>query len=277
MKLVYFSIFSNWLIDDYGSTEPPEMQASPKATSLDKTRKAACYAKGSAENGADSGEGMPQARVVIIIGLFVAFSLLSATAAAQDGYGDQKNEIGGSVGRIFISDQGIRGTTYFNPFVRSGKGFTFEVDYARRFLGNEIYAISAEVPAVFNLDEDLNSGSNVVPEDYQQIFITPALRANFFPNTRVSPWLSFGGGFGQFSENKTLIYGGANPGGSSTSGVLQGGFGLDTRLLWGRLRKLVIRGEVRDFWSGTPDLPLAPTGKTRQHNYLVGGGAVWHF
>jgi hypothetical protein len=36
------------------------------------------------------------------------------------------------------------------------------------------------------------------------------------------------------------------------------------------------RGEVRDFYSGTPNLPLADTGKTRQHNYFVGLGLVWH-
>jgi hypothetical protein len=85
--------------------------------------------------------------------------------------------------------------------------------------------------------------------------------------------VSFGAGFGHFSEDKTLIYGGANPGGSSTSGVIQGGFGLDVRV-WHRYS---LRGEVRDFWSGTPDLPLADTGKTRQHNYFVGAGVVWHF
>lgn len=219
---------------------------------------------------------MSQRQVIIKI-LIVTIFPLSVTAAAQDQYSAQKNEIGGTLGRIFISDQGIVGATYFNPYVRSGNGFAFELNYARRLTGDDVYAIAVEVPAVFNLDEDLNSGANVVPQDYQQIFITPALRANLFPNTRISPWLSFGGGFGHFSENKNLLYGGTNPGGSSTSGVLQGGFGLDARPLWGRLRKLVIRGEVRDFWSGTPDLPLAATGKTRQHNYLVGGGAVWHF
>ena len=34
-----------------------------------------------------------------------------------------------------------------------------------------------------------------------------------------------------------------------------------------------MRGEVRDFWSGVPDFPLAPTGKSRQHNYFVAGDA----
>lgn len=194
-------------------------------------------------------------------------------AAAQDRSLDDKNELTGVLGRIFISDQGIQGATFLNPYVRSGKGFTFEINYARRLYGTQIFAISAELPAVFNLDEDLGSGSNVVPKDYQQIFLTPSARVNLFPETKVSPWLSFGGGFAHFSENENLLYGGPNPGASSTSGALQAGVGLDVRI-W---RALSLRGEFRDFWSGTPDLPLAPTGKTRQHNYLLGGGAVWHF
>jgi hypothetical protein len=196
-------------------------------------------------------------------------SILGASASAQD----EKNELTGMIGRTFISDQGIQGATYFNPFVRSGKGLTFEVNYARVLFSTPIYALSGEVPAVFNLDEKLNSGSNVVPSSYKQIFITPSVRLNLFPATAVSPWVSFGGGFGHFSENDTLLYGGPNPGGSTTSGVIQGGLGLDVRV-WHRFS---IRGQVRDFWSGTPSLPLADTGKTRQNNYFVGGGVIYHF
>jgi hypothetical protein len=202
-------------------------------------------------------------------------SILGATAAAQD----EKNELTGMIGRIFISDQGITGPNAptINPVIHSGKGLTFEVDYARHLFGTEIYAISAEVPAVFNLDEDLNAGGPVVPMDYKQIFVTPAVRLNLFPETKVTPWVSFGGGFGYFSENKNLIYYGTNPAGSSTTGVIQGGLGLDVSPFGHRLRHFSIRGEVRDFFSGTPDFPLADTGKSRQHNYFVGGGFMWHF
>jgi hypothetical protein len=205
----------------------------------------------------------------VIAVLAVMMSILSGSAAAQD----EKNELSGLIGRIFISDQGIIGATNFNPVVRSGKGLTFEVNYARRLFSTPVFAVSGEVPAVFNLDEDLNSGDNVVPKDYKQIFVTPSARLNLFPETAVSPWVSLGGGFAHFSENNTLLYGGPNPGSSTTSGVLQGGFGLDVRVL----HQFAIRLDVRDFWSGSPNLPLADTGKTRQHNYFVGGGVVWHF
>ncbi|MGA7167789.1 MAG: hypothetical protein WBX08_01470 [Candidatus Sulfotelmatobacter sp.] len=210
---------------------------------------------------------------VVIAVLMIGICVLGRSASAQD----EKNELTGIIGRVFISDQGIIGATYPNPFVRSGHGLTFEVNYSRRLFATPVLAVSGEVPAVFNLDEDLGSGSDVVPADYKQIFVTPAVRLNVFPSTAVSPWVSFGGGFGHFSENKTLNYYGTNPGGSSTSGVLQGGFGLDVNPFTKRLRRLGFRGEVRDFWSGTPDLPLADTGKTRQHNYFVGGGGIWHF
>jgi hypothetical protein len=205
----------------------------------------------------------------LIAVLAVMMSILGGSAAAQD----EKNELTGLIGRIFIRDQGIIGATNENPVVRSGKGLTFEVNYARRLMGTPIFAVSGEVPAVFNLDEQLGSGDNVVPKNYKQIFVTPSARLNLFPDTAVSPWVSLGGGFAHFSENQDLIYYGPNPGTSSTSGVLQGGFGLDVRVL----HQFSIRLDVRDFWSGTPNLPLADTGKTRQHNYFVGGGVVWHF
>ncbi|MGA7219903.1 MAG: hypothetical protein WBX38_16405 [Candidatus Sulfotelmatobacter sp.] len=208
----------------------------------------------------------------VIAALVLAVSVLASSVGSAQ---DEKNQITGVVGRIFISDQGISGPNAptVNPFVRSGKGLTFEVNYSRYFIVHPVYAVSGEVPAVFNLDEDLNSGGPVVPVDYKQIFVAPSARVNLFPATAVSPWVSLGAGFAHFSENKNLIYYGTNPGGSTTSGVIQAGFGLDVKL-W---RRFSIRGQVRDFWSGTPDLPLADTGKTRQHNYFVGGGVIWHF
>jgi hypothetical protein len=208
--------------------------------------------------------------VAILSGIVA--TMLVASSVAQD----EKNEIGGLIGRTFISDQGIKGATYFDPIIHSGKGLTFEGEYARRFIVTPIYSISAEAVIAYNRDVDLNAGEYghaVVPTDYKELFITPAARVNLFPTTAVSPWVSLGAGFGHFSEGSQLDYSGINPGKSTTSGVVQGGIGLDVKV-W---KRLSIRGEVRDFWSGVPDFPLAPTGKTRQHNFFVGGGAFWRF
>lgn len=206
------------------------------------------------------------------IAVLAIATILAVSAVAQD----EKNEIGGLVGRTFISDQGIKNATFFDPTIHFGKGLTFEAEYAHHFYVTPIYSISGEVPFVYNHDIDLNAGEyghSVVPSDMKSFFITPAARVNLFPTTAVSPWVSLGGGIGHFSEYKTLIYGGANPGKSTTNFALEAGFGLDVRV-W---KKLSIRMDVRDFWSGEPDFPLAPTGKSRQHNFFVGGGAFWRF
>lgn len=204
------------------------------------------------------------------IAVLCFFTFLAAYAVAQE-----KNEIGGVIGRIFISDQGINASIP-DATIHSGKGISFGGEYTRRFLMTPVYSLSGEVVAIYNPDEDLNAGSfgnAVVPTDYKQLFVTPAARLNLFPDTAVSPWVSLGGGVAHFSQSNMLDYGGTNPGKSTTSGVLQGGVGLDVRLVG----SVYIRGEARDFWSGEPDFPLAPTGKTRQHNFFVGGGVFWRF
>jgi hypothetical protein len=201
--------------------------------------------------------------------LFIAVFL--ASAAAQD----EKNEIGGAIGRVFISDQGIQAPIP-NPTIHSGKGLTFEGEYARRFFVTPLFGISAEGVVAYNRGVKLNAGEylySVVPEGYKELFVTPAVRVNFFPLTAVSPWVSIGGGVTHFTQNSNLLFGGANPGKNTTTGTLEAGIGLDVKV-W---RKLSMRGGMRDFWSGIPDYPLAPTGKTRQHNYFVFGGLFWRF
>jgi opacity protein-like surface antigen len=206
----------------------------------------------------------------LCIATLSALLMFAASAAAQD----EKNEIGGSIGRIFISNQGLKNAP--GTIISFGKGISFEGEYARRFWVTPIYSISAEGVFVYNPDEDINGGSytnNILPPQLKAFFITPAARVNLFPTTAVSPWVSFGAGFGRFSETNVLIYGGSNPGKSSTSAVIQGGVGLDVKV-W---KRLSIRGQGRDFWSGEPDFPLATTGKTRMHNYYVSIGAFWRF
>jgi hypothetical protein len=203
----------------------------------------------------------------LTIGAVLAVCTFAAQAAAQ------KNELSGTLGRTFISNQGILGAPSYDPELRSGNGLTFEINYARRVMDGPFWSLAVEVPFVVNHDEDLHAAQNVVPGQYSSIFITPAARLNLFPEQAVSPWVSFGGGFGHFGESSTLLFGGLNPGKTgTTTGVLQAGVGLDVKI-FGRFS---LRGEARDFWSGVPDLNVN-TGKSRQHNIFVGGGLVWHF
>ena len=210
----------------------------------------------------------------LTIGTMVAICTFVAQGAAQNERGAaQKNEVSGILGRTFIADQGIQGAPSYDPNLRFGKGLTFEIDYARKLKGANIWSIAAEVPFVLNTDEDLHAAQNLIPANFSSFFLTPSARVNLFPVTAVSPWVSFGGGFGHFSEGSKLEFGGVNPGKTgTTTGVLQAGVGLDVKLT----RRFSVRGEARDFWSGVPSLNVT-TGKSRQHNIFVGGGIVWHF
>jgi hypothetical protein len=195
----------------------------------------------------------------------------STIAAAQE----SNNEIAVTIGRTFISDQTVPNTNFFDNTVHSGKGLSFEGNYARKLRRYFWGDLAVEVPVIFNPDEDLNYGLNQIPKQYHSIFITPAARVNLIPKLAFSPWFSFGGGIGHFGASSDLLFGGANPGPrSKTTGVLEGGVGIDVRVP--HLHKARLRAEARDDWSGVPPINVN-TGKTRQHNYYVGGGLVFHF
>jgi hypothetical protein len=205
----------------------------------------------------------------LLLAASVAAMTLVPAASAQE-----KNELAVSIGRTFISNQGVTDPAFNGFTVHFGKGLTFVGNYGRHVLGeNRMFALTLEVPFAWNPDEDLHFIANLVPEDYGSYFITPSARVNVFAMTKTSPWVSFGGGFGHFHESDKLEFFGDNPGKKgTTSGVLQIGVGIDIHA-WD---KFSVRGEVRDFYSGVPQLNV-DTGKTRQHNYFVGGGVVWHF
>jgi hypothetical protein len=57
---------------------------------------------------------------------------------------------------------------------------------------------------------------------------------------------------------------------------MHGGVGFDVPIPWRKLHGLRFRFEARDNWSGVPPINVN-TGRTRQHNYYVGGGAVIRF
>ena len=201
-----------------------------------------------------------------VVMLFVAILVLTANAMSQ------RNELSGLVGRTFIPTQTVSGATGINPNLHFGNGLTFEGNYTRHLRDTGFLRLSGELPVVYNYDEDLNTGANVIPEGYSSLFITPSLRATVFADTAFSPWVSFGGGYGRFQVSDKLLYGGSNPGGSGNTGLLQMGLGLDVKIHgpWG------IRLAARDFWSGRPPLNVE-TNRSRQHNFFVGGGITWQF
>lgn len=212
--------------------------------------------------------------------LVAAAMLLAAasmTAAAQEQEQQRpNNELAVTVGRTFISDQGVPGTNFFDNVVHSGKGLTFGVDYARRVRDFRWGTLSAALPGSYNPDEDLNYGINQVPKQYSTLFITPAARLGFMEDLAFNPWVDFGGGLGRFVASKDLVFFGSNPGHRvKNSFALTGGIGFDVRMP-ALFQGIKFRFEARDNWSTEPPINVN-TGKTHRHNFYVAGGAVFHF
>jgi len=204
-------------------------------------------------------------------------ALAAVAASAQNSEQLGKNEISGTIGRTFISDQGVPNSGLANSTITHGAGLSFAFSYTRILHTSDWAEFAAEIPVVFDPVEKLHYPANQVPRSYSAIFLTPAARVRLVPNVAVSPWVSFGGGFGHFAASSHLVFSGTNSGDRSvTTGVLQIGAGLDVRIPCDRLSGLRIRAEVRDDWSGMPPLNV-DTGKTRQHNYYVGAGVIYRF
>lgn len=207
--------------------------------------------------------------------LFIAFmvsALAISPARAQD-FEQNNNELSGIIGRTFIGTQGIPNGSLTDNHIRFGKGLTFEINYARRVFVKPLFSLSLELPVVMNLDEDIQVPTNFAPAQYRSLFVTPSARVNFLSDQQISPWISLGAGLGHFSADSTLIFGGPNPGSTgSFTGVIQMGLGLDVKLL----HRFSVRGEARDFWAGTPNLNVN-VASSRQHNFLLGGGIIYHF
>lgn len=215
--------------------------------------------------------------VVLFAGILPG--LLTTIAFPQQQETEPKNEFAVGIGTTVVSDQKVPNTNFFDNTVHSGKGVSFAFNYARqlrRFRWADS-SIGVEVPVIYNPDEDLNYGLNVIPEQYSSIFATPAVRLCVARNFILSPWVSFGGGIGHFAASSNLESQNAPNTGqrTKTTGVLHGGVGFDVPVPL-RLRGLKFRFEARDNWSGVPPINVN-TGRTRQHNYYVGGGLIFPF
>ena len=206
---------------------------------------------------------------LLVVPVLVLVSCLAPSAGAQI------NELSLTAGRTFVSTQTITDPipNNPNPTIHFGNEESIAVNYGRLIKQKKIFGIYAKLPVAMYFRMDLNTYENQIPADIGALFLTPSVRVNAFAGDSVTPWLSFGGGYGRFREAPRLLFGGTNPGPtSSNTGVIQFGGGLDVWFwhTWGA------RVEARDFYSGNPDLNVT-TSNSRQHNYYVGVGVVHRF
>src|ERR1051326_1965015 len=114
-------------------------------------------------------------------------------------------------------------------------GFSVEATYAPHLANFKVASLNLEFPFMFIL----NRRSEFLGSPFSTFFFTPSLRLKFAPSSRVSPFVSAGGGLGTFSAGSGL----------DKHGAFQVGGGLDFKT---PLRYLAFRIEARDFVTGSP-------------------------
>ena len=179
----------------------------------------------------------------------------------------QKNEVAVDVGGKFTPSVGPTGnqTTF-------SKTLAFEANYATELVDVSAAAVHLEFPFVAAPSVDLTTNNLTAVKSYSSIFFTPSLRLKLVSKSVISPWISAGAGLAHFSPSSTTVGGATTTTKATTKSAVQGGAGLDFHP---PLLPVAFRAEVRDFYTGIPNLNTI--GIRVRHNLFVGGGVVLRF
>jgi hypothetical protein len=190
--------------------------------------------------------------------LLLILFLVSQTAFAQ------KHEIGLTLGGLLPQDRGAAPNA-----IRLGGGTALQANYGYQLFGGQT-ALYGEVHFLANPQRVVSSENPAATRDVATLYVTPGVRLKFARNAAVSPYVALGGGFAWYEQSFLRIDGGPNRAPRELHhGALDFGAGADVRF-W---RRIGLRGEIRDFYSGAPAYNLSGLGG-RQHNVVAGGGFV---
>ena len=199
--------------------------------------------------------------------ILTLFLLPAALCIAQENTAP-KNELALGLG-------GIPALSRSNsPSVDAGSGVAFQVNYGRRFLSGDKWALYGEINFVASPLRDVSSSVTTATHDFASLYLTPGIRVKFRPSSRISPYAVVGGGYADYEQSFTRIDGRPNQASRELArGVFDFGAGVDVRV-W---RFVALRGEARDFYTGAPNYNIASI-SGGQHNVVATGGFVlrWH-
>jgi hypothetical protein len=214
-----------------------------------------------------------------MLAILLGLAFLTATAVfAQTGEDPRKNEIGLVIGATETPGIGktAGGTIDLNSSLALG------AEYDRRLLGKRTTLDVGVDFLASPLDVKVSHPSSTVSPQYAYLFLSPHIKVKFNSTGMFQPWLSFGGGYANFTPASPKS-GTVNVKGQGDSGTLEFGGGVDTRPLIQfkgvpLLQNLPIGGrfEVRDFYSGQPHYGVETQG-SRQNNLTFTGGLLIRF
>jgi len=176
----------------------------------------------------------------------------------------QRNEVGLTLGGILPLDRGITPNT-----VRLSSGTALQANYGRKLIGGRT-AVYGEIHFLGNPQRVVGSVNPTATRDVATLYVTPGVRVKMGDGMRISPYVALGAGYARFEQSFFRIDGRPNAAPRELNrGTVDFGGGADIKL-W---RWIGWRGEIRDFYSGSPayNVPAIAGG---EHNVVAGGGFV---
>ena len=154
-----------------------------------------------------------------------------------------------------------------------GSGTALQANYGLRVVGGGAVALYIGGHLLASPQRKVTSFNTLATRDFASLYLAPQVTLKLAPASRFSPWATFGGGYALYEQSTTRLDGAPNQAPRHIhKGTWLFGGGADIRLL----RFLALRGEVRDFFTGSPALNVLLQ-KSGQHNIVVGGGFVLRF
>jgi len=155
-----------------------------------------------------------------------------------------------------------------NSQIPVGNSFAILGNFGHRVFHAPFTSLFVEVPVAGTFNSDVfTSGHLLSLGTYSAVFVTPGLRLKLAPGSPVSPYLAIGGGLAHFSKSGNPLATSS----SSNAGTFDFAGGLEMKIF----PYLSLRGEVRDYYSGSPN--LLPGMDARQNQLLATGGIVLRF
>jgi hypothetical protein len=193
-----------------------------------------------------------------------AWLLLPAALCFAQKEGAHTNELSFGLGGIPALTQSD------SPSLSAGSGVAFQVNYGRRFLNDDRVALYGEINFVASPLRDVSSSVSAATHDFASLYVTPGIRLKFRQASRLSPYVAAGGGYADYEQSLTRIDGRPNQASRELAhGVFDFGAGVDVRV-W---RFVALRGEARDFYTGSPNYNIQSI-SGGQHNIVATGAFV---
>ncbi len=172
----------------------------------------------------------------------------------------QQHEVGFTVGRLARQEL---------PQLTLGGGVALQLQYGRRIAGGAGVALFGDVTMLASPLREVSSNNPRATREVASLYVTPGLRVKVAPQSKVAPYVAFGGGWAWYEQSAERLDGRPNEAARNAHRLaLMWGGGVDLRVR----RWLAARVEARDFYTGSPAFNIPVGG--RRHNVAVTGGVV---